>query len=151
MDETAGGVTFRAYRPEDIPFLMDSWGSSYRKSSHTNRQVSVEDFHAFHRPIRERFFSKPNTAVIVACSSDDEWYIMGWIAVESIPSGLILHYIYVRATAKGEGLSSQLAGRALPSRPVFYSHLTDHAMEIMRAVQSRGHRLDQFYHCPHLV
>lgn len=147
MDEAAGGVTFRAHRSEDLNFLMDSWGSSYKAGSRAHKRLTAEEFHAFHRPIRERFFSRSTACVIVACMPDDEWYIMGWIAVEKIASGMVLQYLYTRATAKREGIASDLIARALHSRPVFYTHLTEQAAKII----DRDPRLDGFIHIPHLV
>lgn len=132
-------------------FLMDSWGSSYFKGVRAHRRLTSEEFHAFHRPIRERFFAKPNACVIVACSPADEWFILGWIAVERISSGLILHYIYVRATGKKLGIASELVARALPSRPVFYAHLTERAAKVIAKAERTSTRLDQFIHIPNLV
>lgn len=150
MDEAAGSVIFRPYKDEDLPFLMDSWGSSYFKGVRSHKKLSSEEFHSFHRPLRERFFSKPNTCVIVACSAADEWFIVGWIAVESIPSGLILHYLYVRATGKKENIAAELIARGLPNRPVFYTHLTEVAAKIL-AQHQHSPKLSQFFHLPHLV
>ena len=149
MDGAAGNVIFRPHQSEDMPFLMDSWGSSYYKGVPHFKKLTSEEFHSYHRPIRERFFSKPNTCVIVACPDNDHWFILGWIAVESTPSGLILQYIYVRATAKREGMAKDLLARVLPSRPVFYTHLTDHAEEIIDSDRSK--RFGQFFHIPHLI
>jgi GNAT superfamily N-acetyltransferase len=98
--------------------------------------------------LRERFFSKPNTAVIVAADKSDPWLILGWIAVEKIPSGLILQYVYVKSAFKGRGLAKELVKRAIPCPPVFYTHFTDRASRII------GHKSDDFRgwrFVPHLV
>lgn len=154
MDGAADPIIFRPRTSEDLAFLLDSWGRSYYGGSHAHKSLSPEEFHAFHRPIRERFFSKPNTAVIVAASSTDPWHILGWIAVEQIPSGLVLQYLYVKSALKserkGDGphLATQLVKRAIPTSPVYFTHLTDRAARIMSKKQ------DQFtgwIHIPHLV
>lgn len=141
-------LTFRSYNDDDIPFIMDSWGSSYLKGCAAHKYISPDDFHAFHRPIRERFFAKPNTCVIVCSPSDDPWLIIGWVAVEKITSGLVLQYLYVKSAFKTQGIAAQLIKRAIPTAPVFYSHLTDRAARIMskKDEQFRGWK-----HIPALV
>src|SRR5271165_2892481 len=149
MDDTAGSVIFRPHTSEDLSFLMDSWGRSYYKGCRAHKLLSPDSFHSFHRPIRERFFSKPNTCVIVASECDNgKWLILGWAAVEQIPAGLILQYIYVRETFKHEGIAEQLLKRSLPSAPVFYTHLTDRAARILAKKQDR---FRGFQYMPHLV
>lgn len=146
--DEAGSLTFRAQTSDDLSFIMDSWASSYFKGSGAHKYLTSDEFHAFHRPIRERFFSKPNTAVIVCTTDDDPWLILGWIAVEQIPSGLICQYIYVKSAFKLQGIAEQLIKRAIPSAPVFYTHLTERAARIM----SKKHdNFGAWKHIPHLV
>lgn len=144
----AGGFTFRPHSGEDMPFLHDSWGSSYFKGTNAHKHLSPEEFHSFHRPLRERFFSKPNTCVIVCTPSDDPWLILGWIAVEKIATGLILQYIYVKGAFKTQGIAEQLIKRAIPTAPVFFTHLTERAARIMSKKQEQ---LGGWKHFPHLV
>ncbi len=132
---------------EDLAFVLDSWGSSFYDGVKVHKRLSPDEFHAFHRPIRERFFSKPNTAVIVCHPDDDPWLIMAWIAVEQIPSGLILHYLYVKSAFKLQGLADQLIGRTLSKGPVFFSHLTDRASKIM----AQNPKFQSWRYIPHLV
>lgn len=145
---TEAELTFRAYTDDDVPFLHNSWGSSYYKGSSAHLVLTPEEFHSYHRPIRERFFSKPNATVIVAANPEDSWEIAAWIAVERCPSALILQYLYVKSAFKGHGLASQLIKRALPSTPILYTHMTERASRIMAKNYSkyRGMR-----HVPHLV
>lgn len=139
---------FRPFNEEDLAFLHDSWGSSYFKGTSARKYLSSSEFHAFHRPIRERFFGKPNTTVIVCAAADDPWHIIAWVAVELIPSGLVLHYLYVKSMYKGLGIARELLKRALPSSPVFYTHLTDRAAKILA---KKPGEFGGFVHMPHLV
>lgn len=141
-------LTFRGYTEDDIPFLHSSWGSSYYKGSLANQHLSPEEFHAYHRPIRERFFQKPNATVIVAANPEDSWEIAAWIAVEKSASALILQYLYVKSAFKGHGVASQLIKRALPSTPILYTHMTERASRIMARNYSKYR---EFKHVPHLV
>lgn len=110
--------------------------------------MSPEEFHAFHRPLRDRFFAKPNTTVIVCSAANDPWHIVGWIAVEVLPRAFVLQYIYVKSAFKGEGIARDLIKRAIPSSPVFYTHITERAARIMAA---KTKDLSGFRHIPHLV
>lgn len=148
MDGVADSFIFRPHSDADLAFLLDSWGSSAFRGSNAHKHLTSDEFHSFHRPIRERFFAKPNTTVIVCSPSDDPWLILGWIGVENIPSGLILQYIYVKSAFKTQGIAAQLIKRAIPSGPVFYTHLTDRASRIMAKKQEQ---LIGWKHIPHLV
>jgi len=148
MDGEADPIIFRAYNGDDLPFLHDSWGSSYYKGSSAHKLLPPSEFHQFHRPIRERFFAKPNTCVIICADAKDPWHIIAWIAIEQIPSGLILQYLYVKSAYKGQGIAKQLIKRALPTQPVFYTHLTDRAARIM---SKKHEQFLSFKMVPHLV
>jgi RimJ/RimL family protein N-acetyltransferase len=141
-------LIFRPHTQEDIPFLHHSWATSYFKGSGASKWLTPKEFHAFHRPIRERFFSKPTGTVIVCSPPDDHWHIIGWIGVEKIHSALILQYLYVKESFKGRGIAKELVRRALPTSPVLYTHLTDRASKIM---SKKFIQLSDFKHVPHLV
>lgn len=141
-------ITFRAANPDDLAFVRNSWGSSYFKGTRANKILSPDTFHAYHRPIRERFLSKPNTTVIVCASAEDPWIIAGWIAVEAIPEALILQYIYVKEAFQRRGIAKQLIKRALPTIPILYTHLTEKAGKI---IARKHEHMAGFRHVPHLV
>lgn len=148
MGEAAGSLTFRPYTRDDLAFLHDSWGSSYYDGSRAKKSLTPEEFHRFHRPIRERFFESPDAAVIVCSPDEDGWLIIGWIAVQRLPSGIILQYLYVKSAFKTQGIADQLIKRAIPTAPVFYTHITDRASKIMSKKQDQ---FSQWRYIPHLV
>lgn len=139
--------TFRSYVETDIPFIQSSWGSSYYKGAFYKRYLSPQDFHKHHRPIRERFFERDGTAVIVCCATDNPDLIIGWIAVEKPKEsrGLILHYVYVKQAFKGEKISNELIKRALPDKPVMVTHMTERALNIMERKKI------EYFYAPHLI
>lgn len=147
VDAEAEAFTFRPYTQDDIPFIGSSWASSYHRGNIAHKRLTPEDFHAFHRPIRERFFGRPSTAVIVCTPSDDPWLILGWVAVEQVSTGLILQYLYVKAAFKGQGIAAELIRRAIPRTPVFFTHLTDRAEKIM---SKKPERFLGYQFTPHL-
>lgn len=140
---------FRPYKESDIPLILSSWGYSYFKGCLDHQKLTPQEFHEYHRPLRERFFSRPTATVIVCAWNEDPNIIYGWIAVEVLPkSGLILHYVYVKESFKGERIATELLERALPERPVFFSHLTERANKIILSNQDK---YQHFYYVPHLT
>lgn len=140
---------FRPYLPEDRAFIESSWASSYYSACRIKDLLSPEDFHAFHRPLRERFFQRPNATAIVACADDDPNHILGWIAVEILPNSSVLHYVYVKSAYRRDyGLAKKLLFRALLPGPVLYTHLTPRAAHIMALDADTFKR---FRFCPHLT
>lgn len=122
----------RPYCKDDLNFIQNSWGSSYYKGAEFNDVMSPREFNAQHRPIREEILSRPNAAVIIACSKEDEDLILGWILIEKPKEGLMLHYLYVKEAFKGEGVSTELLKKALIEKPILVTHMTDRARKIIR-------------------
>ena len=141
---------FRPYSKDDIPFLQNSWGTSYYKGALYSRHIDPTEFHKRHRPIRENFFDKPNTAVICCVACEDETIILGWIAVETIHNSdsILLHYMYVKQSFKGEGIARELLTRAVGNKPVLFTHITERASKIIR---SKRLEMNHFYFAPHLI
>ncbi len=139
-------IVFRPYVPEDRAFIDNSWATSYYSACRIKDLLSPEDFHFFHRRLRERFFLRPSATVIVA---ESDGLIVGWIAVEVLPNCTALHYIYVKSSYRREfGIAGALFTRALPLGAVVYTHFTPKAAKIMAANQER---FRNFRFNPHLT
>ena len=142
-------LVFRPYLPSDRHFIESSWASSYYAASRIKDLLSPDDFHAFHRPLRARFFERPTAAVIVCASPDDSDHILGWVAVEVLPNTAVLHYVYVKSTYRRDyGIAGQLLQRALPPGPVLYTHFTPRAAQIMSTHRAQ---FGDYRFCPHLT
>lgn len=141
---------FRPYVLDDIPFIQSSWGSSYYAGGSIRTHLSPEEFHDFHRPIREHFFSRPTATAIVCVWKKDPSLIIGWIAVEQPKKspGMILHYLYVKQAFKHEGVARKLLRMALPTKPVLYTHRTDKAEKLMK---KHDDFFKQYIFAPHLI
>lgn len=140
---------FRPYTLEDRPFIESSWASSYYSACRIKDLLSPEEFHSFHRPLRERFFSRPSATVIVAADEDDPTHIFGWIAVEVVTNATLLHYIYVKSTYRKEyGISKKLLIRGLPPGDVLYTHITPKFAKILC---SDFEYFKRFRYLPHLT
>ena len=154
MSESVDLYEFRSYVPDDIPFIQSSWGNSYYVGVSGHQQLSPEEFHSYHRPIRERALSKPNIAAIVCHAKADPSTILGWILVEK-PNDLpylTLHYLYVKASVQGNHLGSELVRMALPIRPILYTHSTTKARRIIKE-NWKANKEDyaRWLFCPHLI
>lgn len=142
-------LVFRPFTDKDRPFIENSWADSYYGACRLKDSLSPDDFHAFHRPLRERFFNRPTATVIVVSPAEDPEHILGWIAVEVLPNCTLVHYVYVKAAYRRDyHLSFQLLERAVPSHQVLFTHCTPKASKIMAA---HPERFRQFRFAPHLV
>lgn len=146
--------SFRPYLIDDIPFIQSSWGNSYYEGVNGHKLILAEEFHAHHRPIRDRILNKPNIAIIVCASKEDPSLIIGYSIVEKPPQsrGLILHYLYVKQAFKKEKIASHLLEMSCKDRPVLFTHSTIIAGKIMSKLKAKGRQdLDRFLFTPHLI
>lgn len=149
-DEAESSYTFRPYLNDDIPFIQNSWGSSYYKGANYSKYLSPEEFHKSHRPIRESLFKKPNIAIVLAVAEKDSSLILGWVAVEKPAKSpvTILHYIYVKQAFKDLGIASELLHKVTNHNSVLYTHLTDKAERLMH---KKRQKYFNYHYCPHLT
>jgi predicted GNAT family acetyltransferase len=155
VDQEADAVfTFRAYEPNDIPFIHSSWENSYYQGLPYIEHLSRAVFRLHHRPVRERILNQPNVTIIVCTSKEDPNLILGWIAVETIPtrnneSSIIIHYVYVKEVFKKEGIATHLLNLVTKdSDLILCSHLTERARKIMKEKPSK---YKKFVYFPHLI
>lgn len=144
--------TFRPYTPDDIPFIQSSWGKSYYADGPGNTLFQAQAFHKFHRPLREAVLNKPNATAIVCSSKDDPSFILGFSIVEKPEEPLlILHYLYVKFSFRGEGIAKELFQRSLSIRPVLYTHETTKSKSIMEKYKRKGKEdFQRFIFTPHV-
>lgn len=139
----------RPYTEDDIPLIQSSWGSSYYKGANYHHYLSPQEFHRFHRPIREAYFKRPTAAVIVATAKDDPTQILGWIALEKVNQALVVHYIYVKQIYKNLKIASDLLETTTAKhQSVLFTHLTEKAARIM---DKHSYRYNHLFFAPHLV
>lgn len=147
--ENTNPYRLRPYSQDDIPFIQSSWGSSYYGGINYRAMLGPDEFHHFHRPIRDRFFKRPDSAVIVCCAVEDPKLIMSWMAVER-PNGtemMIIHYIYTKEAFKNEGLATKLLSSLNATREIFYSHSTE---KIEKIINRSWPKYEKLQFAPHL-
>lgn len=154
MSSEADLYRFRPYQPDDVAFIQSSWGHSYYEGGAGHQQLTPQDFHSYHRPIREKALNNPNVAAIVCVTRDAPETILGWILVEKPNQSpyIMLHYLYVKAAVQREGIGSELMKMALPIRPVLYTHSTIKARRIVKENwKAQKNTYDRFHFTPHFV
>lgn len=145
--------SFRPYKPDDVPFIHSSWGTSYYEGNPGHKQQNSDEFHSYHLPIRNKVLNNPKATAIVCAANNDQDTILGWILVEKNEDPYIkLHYIYVKGALQGNGIAKQLIHMALPIRPVLYTHSTQKWRRIMKENwKANKNDYDRFFFCPHLI
>lgn len=89
----------RLGRPSDLPFVTDTWVKKGREkgeriSSATARVRAILAHH--------------DTCLRVATLTDDDDAILGWAVIGFDKSPHTLHYVYVRSTARHQGIARSL-------------------------------------------
>jgi GNAT superfamily N-acetyltransferase len=151
VSEEEKSYSFRPYEADDRNFISNSWDNSYYTGANYNLYLKQGEFNNRHRPIREKFFANPNTAVIVCCSKKEPGLIIGWIAVEKMNDLLVLHYLYVKEMFKGEGVARELLRVAYPvekdREQIVFTHLTEKAS----LIKIKKNKYKYFFYAPHLI
>ncbi len=102
-------VELRKPRPTDQGFVADSWtrnalqGDRKLVRSEVNRTV-------------DRLLDDEAVRLLIANEPGQTNTIVGWLAYTPLPSGLVVHFAYVRERARRRGVGGQLLGRALEGR-----------------------------------
>lgn len=117
-------IKIRLARPEDIPFLNNTWlyalynGSDYRN-------MDKDTFMRQYREVITNLMMKPGVNVTVAHLHDDENVIVGWACWEPLDSDNILHFIYMKKMWRRNGIHLQLIPKIK-----YYTHITRQFLKI---------------------
>lgn len=105
----------------DWNIITDSWLKSYRISEHAKPIRSTEYF-AGHQLVVERLLSLHGASVL--CDDADERVVLAWACVAAPDT---LHYVYVKRSCRGLGMSSELLRHCgvYAAAPLYISHLTE--------------------------
>ena len=130
-------VRLRGYLHEDQACIAWGWLHSYRSSAWA-RLMHPTTYTKTQRVIVETLMSyaqddKYPTRLIVACSPDDEHQIFGWVCGEVQMRRALLHYVWVKAPYRRQGVASLLVSQLVDgTKPVAVSHSSDQANKIVR-------------------
>lgn len=121
----------RAARPEDLPFVKDSWFESYRRGGKCP-ETRFDVYAAGMRALIERLVKETPVQVVYVPGVDDE--ILAWVC----RTDEVLHYVYVKQAYRKRGLAAALV--ALP--PV--ARYTFETVTGKKMMQRRGVAFDPF-------
>jgi hypothetical protein len=95
-------VTLRGPLPSDMPFILSSWLRSYRKASPVSGPVYYVGQEAVIRRLLVR------SSIVLACNPEDPSTVLGYVVFERVPSGGLVHYVYVKELVRRCGLAARL-------------------------------------------
>lgn len=93
----------REAKDDDFAFIVETWRQSYKHDSCLNRIDSPSYGFVIGRLV-PKLRRQVGTMFRVACHADDEDTLFGFAAITP-PD---LHYVYVKADARGEGIARAL-------------------------------------------
>lgn len=105
---------------DDWAYILDSWKKSYRDSE---KRVPAHIYWANQHTEIEQL-RQGGAEFRVAHDPDDSNFIWGWACVE----GDTVHYVFVRASARGQGVAKLLLTGIV--RPIVATHWTESAEQV---------------------
>lgn len=118
-------VLFRAANTTDLPFILDSWLSSFRQSYHV-RGLEGPVYYNEQRRVAETLLQR--ATVLVACDPESPTTIWGWAIGEEVDSFLVVHFVYVRGGFQDYGIGGHLVSTFLAGArgavALVYTHQT---------------------------
>lgn len=111
-------ITIRKMKETDIPYIYSSWledylSSHFIKQKHQTRALQThialmprELYYKEQRARIDRIIKK--SIVYVACNTEDEEQIFGYIVFREVGNLTILSWIYVRPVYRGFGIANKL-------------------------------------------
>lgn len=122
------GVHHRGGTHDDVPFVVDSWLESYRRSVD---HVAGPVYWSLHRELADQLLQR--SVITIACHPEDPSHIFGWSAHEMRGGLMVLHYVYVKADFRRLGLGRGLL-EEIRARGCHYTHRTHVGARLMRGL-----------------
>lgn len=107
MSEAKIPFLIRDPKGNDLPFVLNSWLKSDRDNGR-NRLMSQETYYGGYRD--ECIKKLDKGFVTVACNTEDEDQIFGWVCADAG----VIHYVYVKVPFRNSGVASALVKAAEP-------------------------------------
>lgn len=134
MTDQAPLFVLRAFESADTAFLFSSWLKSYRDAPAV-AGIPNSLYYAGQHALIERLLGQ--SAVIVACSSEDPSQIMGYGVgrLSNGPTGhAALHWLYVKHPFRGFGIAKAIEGALVAgATTVSYTHRVKACDRLMRS------------------
>lgn len=95
-------VRLRERRASDESFLYSSWLKGFRASP-SQKGVSNSIYFDRQQGVIQRILDRDSVRVLVLCNEEDEDQIYGWVCWEELGRNRVLHFVYVKHFARGNG------------------------------------------------
>lgn len=103
----------------------------------TGQKLGQEVYYAGQREVLDSILG--HGQVLMACTPSDHWQTLGFVVFDDLPSGLLLHYVYVKKIFRKAGLASELVLQLLGDRrDLVHTHFTAPWRLLERSLKRRG-------------
>jgi ribosomal protein S18 acetylase RimI-like enzyme len=109
-----------AARPQDEPYIYDSWLRGYKDSPRTAKW-NQEDYQDFQQPVIKRILQ--DSRALVARPIDWDAGIYGYLVYEQTADTFVLHWLSVKSAYRKLGIATALITAAHPAGHTVFSHL----------------------------
>lgn len=117
----------------DVPFVTNSWLTSFRKSAYT-WGVGNSEYNAFHHKLLEALV--PQSMLVVLCNRNNPDQILGWAVYQKLEGDvLVLHYVYIKFAFRRNGFARCLVDEIMDHerpRAVIWTHRTEIGAKIQK-------------------
>jgi hypothetical protein len=103
-------IDIRPATSDDVPWIYSSWLKSFREHGGGMSRIPREVYYKYQRLRIEKTTSTPGVITIVACPSDNEAQILGWLcgAPNVARYECVWHYGHVKSTHRRQGIMRAL-------------------------------------------
>ena len=128
------GIVYRSY-------LSSFWKLGLRQSpvhGAASQELRWDVYAAGQREILNGLLGN-HAQVVVACSPEDRWQVLGFMIVDDLPSGFVLHYLYVKRMFRRAGLGAEMVKTRLNGRrKLVFTHFTAPWKGLRHSLRQRG-------------
>ena len=112
----------RPYQAGDEALVYKSYLRSFLRTGYrihmahglSGESISTDVYYAGQRSVLEEIMR--HARISIACGLEDEWQVLGFLIYDDLPSGLVLHYIYVKRMFRKARLASEMVKHHLAGR-----------------------------------
>lgn len=134
--------------PADEALVYKSYLRSFHRTGYrvhmahgaAGEALTENVYYAGQRTVLEGILT--HARITVACGEQDEWQAFGFMIYDDLPSGFVLHYIYVKRMFRQAGLGAEMIREQLLGRKnLVYTHYTAPWRMLLRSLKNSGKEL----------
>lgn len=116
-------ISIRPATSEDLPYIVTTWVRSFRESPYAGLVPNHLYYSVYEATVTD--ILARGATLLVACSTDDPDYIVGFACWEHVPgrfhSRHIVHYVFVREKFRRLGIARRLMAKLEDRRAPLYT------------------------------